>query len=238
MKVKLLFVALLLTRVAFSASAPNLPVQRVVFVDQSASPGADDAARWLEAANRKVFEQTRFGDSVIVYAVHDHTGGSAPIFEAAVPLLPLGASMEETLHARKLLRHAREAGPAKLDEALHTPVRSRSTRLLESLRRIPKDPGRVTEVLYLSDMLESTSELDLERTRITGANLMRLAQAAIDRYHLARGQLDGVTVFCVLDSPRVSAAAKVNDHEALDRFWRLIVVSLGGKLVSFESRIQ
>ncbi|MCX6628888.1 MAG: hypothetical protein NTW28_14810 [Candidatus Solibacter sp.] len=78
-----------------------------------------------------------------------------------------------------------------------------------------------------------------ERTRITGANLIRLAQAAIDRYHLTRGALDGVTFVCVLDSPRVgSAVVKANDHEALDRFWRLIVTSLGGKLVAFDSRIQ
>lgn len=239
MKVKLLFVVLLLIGVAFSASVPRLPVQRVVFVDLSESPGPDDAARWREAANVKVFEQTRFGDSVIVYAVHDHTAESAPIFEASVPILGPDASMEETLRARKLLRHARVDGPVKLDEALRTPMRSRSTRLIESLRRIPKDPGRATEVLYLSDMLESTSELDLERTRISNANIMRLAQAAIDRYHLTRGALDGVTFYCVLDSPRVGAVSrKANDHQSLERFWRLVLTSLGGNLASFDSRIQ
>jgi hypothetical protein len=239
MNVNLLFVAPLVIRVALSASVPRLPVQRVVFVDLSESPGPDDAVRWREAANVKVFERTNFGDSVIVYAVHDHTAESAPLFEVSVPMLGPDASMDETLRARKLLRHARVDGPVKLDEALRAPVRSRSTRLIESLRRIPKDPGRATEVLYLSDMLESTSELDLERTRISNANIVHLAQAAIERYRLTPGALDGVTFYCVLDSPRVGTASrKANDHQSLERFWRLVVTSLGGNLASFDSRIQ
>src|SRR6266566_8234070 len=100
MKVKLLFAALVLAGMGFCASAQHVPVQRVVFVDQSASPSAEDIPRWAEAAKRKVFEPMGFGDSVIVYAVHDHTAESAPIFEATVPMLGLGAGMEETLRAR------------------------------------------------------------------------------------------------------------------------------------------
>ncbi|HEY1754493.1 MAG TPA: hypothetical protein VGG72_03800 [Bryobacteraceae bacterium] len=96
----------------------------------------------------------------------------------------------------------------------------------------------MTEVLYLSDMAESTPELDLERVRITPANLAALVQSAVDRYHLARGALGGVTVTCVLDSPPIGAAVKkANDHQALESFWRLIVTGLGGNLASFDSRV-
>src|SRR5438093_13622247 len=122
--------------------------------------------------------------------------------------------------------------------AVHAAVRSRTTRLIESLSRIHTDPHRVTEVLFLSDMLESTRELDLERTRLTSANLVGLAQSAFERYGLSRGLLDGVTVYCVLDSPPIGGSVKINDRQTLERFWRLILTSAGANLAGFDSRIQ
>ncbi len=215
------------------------PVLRVIFVDLSASPAPADAERWLGAAAQIVFEQTHFGDSVIIFGVHDHTAESAPIFEAYVPNLAPDASMEVTINARRALRRARIDGLAKLRAVLNAPIRSRTTHLIESFHRIPRDSKRVTEVLFLSDMEESTSELDLERTRITQWNLARLARSAINRYQLSRGDLAGVNVYCVLDSPSIGAVAKkVNSRLALESFWRLIVTSLGGNLASFDSRIQ
>jgi hypothetical protein len=239
MTLRIFIVVLALLSAAFAGPVPVMRVQYLIFVDQSASPGPSDAARWIDAANHKVFERLRFGDSLVVYGVHDHTGDSAPIFEAAIPVVPEDAGMDGVIGARRALRDARVNGLKSVREALKSPVLSRTTKLIESLRRITGDQQRKTEALYLSDMLESTKDLDLERIRLTDANLPTLAQAAINRYQFTRGMLDGVTVFCVLDSPRVGEPrSKMNDRSMLDRFWRLIFTTLGAQLASFDSRIQ
>lgn len=233
MTTKLTIAMPLLCLVAFGAT------QRVLFVDQSDSPPDADIERWSQAADSAVFATMQFGDSVVVFGVHDHTADSAPIFEASVPVCGPYAGMDCVIKARRALIQVRQNGAAAVRAALHSTVRSHSTRLIESLARIPRDANRTVEVMYLSDMLESTRELDLERTPITDANLGRLVQCAVERYHFRRGALDGVTVRAVLDSPPVGARRKMpNDHTALDHFWRLLITSLGGNLASFDSRVQ
>lgn len=230
---------LFLTSTAVAVGQQRDGVLRVIFVDQSDSQHTEDAVRWVKAAETCVFAPLRFGDAVLVYGVHDHTAESAPIFEAAVPMVAPDAGMDIVLPARKVLRQARENGITAIRAALSAPARSRSTRLVESLTRIPRDGWRSVEVLYLSDMLESTRELDLERTAITDGNVARSAQGVIDRYRLRRGLLDGVTIRVVLDSPAVGTKRVVaNNHSALDRFWRLLITGLGGKLAAFDSRVQ
>jgi hypothetical protein len=239
MKTKRLLALLLFCGAVLAAAPRPEGVLRVVFVDQSDSPQASDAARWSQAAESAVFSPMRFGDAVIVFGVHDHTAESAPLFEAAIPVCAPDAGMDVVLAARKALRQAREGGVATIRAAFAAPVRSRSTRLVESFRRIPRDGRRAIEVLYLSDMLESTRELDLEHTAITDGNLTRLAQRAVDQYRLPHGMLDGVTFRVVLDSPAVgSRRVMANDHGALERFWRLLITSLGGAVVGFDSRIH
>lgn len=236
---KMIAASMLIAGVVHGASLPKGPVQRVLFVDESISPLTADLERWGQAAESGVFAPMHFGDAVLVFGVHDHTADSAPIFDASVPAFNPGAGMDVVLDARKKLRRAREDGAAAVRAALRSPVRSRSTRLVESLGRIPHDVSRATEVMYLSDMLESTHELDLERTPITDANVSRLVQLAVDRYHLRRGALSGVKIRVVLDSPAVGVSRPVaNDHSSLERFWRLLFTSLGGTLVSFDSRVQ
>jgi hypothetical protein len=50
--------------------------------------------------------------------------------------------------------------------------------------------------------------------------------------------LGGVKVTFVLDSPGVNRERPVNDHTSLERFWRLVLDSLGAELLSFDSRIS
>src|SRR5439155_20552132 len=109
---------------AETAGPAQAPVQHVIFVDQSASPGQGDAERWIEAANRMVFEPLRFGDSFIIYGVHDHTAESAPLLEVAVPAVSHDAGMDEIIRARVALRGAREKGAETVRTAVHSTVRS------------------------------------------------------------------------------------------------------------------
>ena len=235
---RIVMTQLLMCIMAAAAALPHQAVQHVLFVDQSDSPQAPDIERWVTAAKISIFDPLSFGDAVLIYGVHDHTADAAPLFDKVVPPLPPNASMDIVIVLRKALREAREGGTAAVAAALRAPTRSRSTRLIESLGRVPRDSRRQVRVTYLSDMLEC-SELNLEKTAITDNNLQQLAQAAVDRYHLHRGALDGVHVRVVLDSPSIGSRRTVpNDHESLGRFWRLLFTSLGGTLDSFDSRIQ
>jgi hypothetical protein len=230
---KLTIAMLLLCVAAFGAT------QHVLFVDQSVSPPAADMERWSQAANSAVFAPLQFGDSVLVFGIHDHTADSAPIFDASIPTCGPYAGMDCVIQARRTLLQVRQNGLEAVRAALHSGVRSRTTKLIESLARIPHDPKHRVEVLFLSDMLESTRELDLERTSITDANVMRLVQSVVDRYRFRSGALNGVTVRAVLDSPPIGGRHVVaNDHAALERFWRLLITGLGGNLASFDSRVQ
>ena len=221
-----------------AAPAVSRPVMRVIFVDLTESARSpEDVTRWVETAKLRIFDRMTFGDGVVILPVDDHTAEAAPLFDKTVPKPRPGAGMEEILRARALLRQAREGGMRALAEAFRSPSRARSTRLLDSIRRVPHVPGTAVEVYYLSDMLESSPDLDLETIRLSRRNIPVLAQAAVTKHRFPAGAISGVTVYCILDSPALGSAQRLNSRDDLDMFWRSIFTGLGGDLAVFDSRL-
>lgn len=218
-----------------TAQASTTQTRYIIFVDRSLSPGLEQLAFWTRAAEARVFQRLQPGDAVTAYEISDRTADSAPLIDIAIPRLD-DAGMEETLRIRRILASARSEGLEAVKNALRHPT-ARQTRLLDSICRIPKDESRKIFILYLTDALESGPELDLERTRLTDENLYPLAQAAFTRHRWPREALRGAAVQFVLDSPGDHKRRPLNDHQALERFWRLLFTNLGADLLSFDSRI-
>ncbi|MEK7752167.1 MAG: hypothetical protein AAB654_09650 [Acidobacteriota bacterium] len=223
--------------VAASDEGARRPVLFVVFVDQSLSlqPDREQLEHWAAAAEHRVFSRFRAGDALYIYGIHDQSGAAASLFSETPRALPPDADMDTTMAIRREVAAVLASGRSWLREALQSSVRSRQTRLLEALPRIRKDPERAREALFLSDMLESTPELDLERSRLTDQNMPELVAAAVARHRLEKDLLAGVSITCVLDSPRIGAPRRTNDRRTLECFWRMVLTGLGATLVSFDS---
>lgn len=211
------------------------PIDYYLFADSSLSVGPEQATRWCDAATALVFNRLRPGDGVVVYPVNDRTDEVAPLYEGRVPAAGIGRESET--QSRRVLAEIRQRGRQAVSDALRVVERARQTRLLAGLRRVSADPGRETRVIFLTDGRESSPALDLESTRITDANLVRLVEAEAARGAWRPNMLGGISVTFVLDSPGVNRRRSVNDHAALERFWRLVVSSLGGRMVAFDSRV-
>jgi hypothetical protein len=218
-----------------AAQPATAQTRYIVFIDRSLSPGQDQVAFWVTAAETRVFQRLQPGDAVTAYEISDRTADTAPLIDVAIPPSD-DAGMEETLRIRRLLANARSEGLEAVKNALRHSTATQ-TRLLESICRIQKDESRKTFVLYLTDALESSPELDLERTRLTDENLYPLAQAAFTRHRWQREALRGAVVQFVLDSPGDHKRRPLNDRQALERFWRLVFTNVGADLRSFDSRI-
>jgi hypothetical protein len=210
----------------------------IVLVDQSGS-GRGQEDLWWRAADTLVLQKLDLGDSLVVFGVHNATAEAAPLLDEAIPHLNPDEGMPAVLKARKKLAEVKKAGAVEIRRALAVPVRASGTQLIESLKRLRPSPRAETIVLFLSDMLESSRLINLERTRIADANLAQLAQKAVDEIHLAGGSLAGAQIHCVLNSRAMnSAAIGSNSREMLERFWRTLFEFGGAVLVSFDSRIQ
>jgi hypothetical protein len=218
------------------ATANAARTRYVVFLDCSTSLGKDQRLLWTEAAQRLVFQRILPGDAVTMFEVSEQTAERAPIQDVAVPLLDESSGMEETLGVRRTVASLRKEGLTAITKALQNPT-AKETRLLDSLDRIPRDSSRKTFVLYLTDALESSPELDLENTKLTDRNIAALVQAAIQHHRWQQSTLSGVTIQFVLDSPAPEKLRVLNDHRALERFWRLLLTNVGADLKAFDSRV-
>jgi hypothetical protein len=230
--------ALLLTAVV-AASAQQEATQsvlHVVFADLSVS-GKGQEEHWSNAAEQTVFGLMRPGDGLLISGVHDHTGESAPLFllGAALPIdMKMGSA--EVLRRRKLFADMRDGGRGALRKAFADRARSRETKVIESLGRIRRNSGRLVKAIYFSDMLESSSALNLEQLRLTDHNTSPLVEAAVRTQGLEKGSLAGVAVYCVLNSPRIGERPpSPNTRLALQRFWRVVFEFTGARLEWFDS---
>ena len=214
------------------------PTLYVLFIDMSVS-GRGQEAHWQSAAEQMVFSRFRAGDALVVYGLHDHTGESAALFQGETPVVDLKAGRDATVEARRRYAATLSSGREVVRQALAAnSVRAKETRVVESLRRVPKANGRRVKLIYFSDMLESTKTLDLERLRLTGQNTGALVEAAVMTFHVEKGSLVGVSVYCVLDSPNIGqASGSPSPRSALERFWKAVLDAAGARLEWFDSTV-
>jgi hypothetical protein len=212
-------------------------IRYFLFADGSLSVKSEQAQRWAKAANSLVFDRLNPGDAVVVYAITDRTDESAPLCDIEIPAASDDDGYEAGVIALTAIERARKEGTEAVQSALTARVRSKETRLLDALRRIRIDPHRDTRAVFLTDALESSASLDLEKTPLTAASFSSIVDTAVTQRRWTKGLLKGVKVQFVLNSPNVNERRSLNDHESLERFWRSVLTTLDADLIAFDSRI-
>lgn len=206
----------------------------VVFVDGSISPG-DQSPLWVGAVEARVCKPLDRADTLEVLAIGVNTAEYAPLFEAAIPDPPRGMSGDLQVRRAKQDICARAI---QVVRSTLTAASERQTRLLDSIPRIPRDPLRRVQVLYLTDAIEASPELDLDRVAlgVSGAPAS-LARRVVDQRDWPAGLLEGAVIDFVLDSPARGARPHANARADIQRFWVSLFSELGATVRSFDARV-
>ncbi len=209
----------------------------IIFLDQTASIDATQRAAWMKEASG-LARQLTGGSSVAVYPIHDRTMDAAPLFQADIPAVGDDATSDEALAGHLALVHARDGSRAAIEKGLETGPAVR-TDVFSSIDRIQPDTlHRRTVIVYFSDMLNSTPDLNLEtpgaiKRPSMGAQIEALAR----RHYWQPGQLAGDEVYCVLNSIESGHRGPAVDRLTQKAFYDALFQALGARLVSYETHL-
>jgi hypothetical protein len=209
----------------------------IVFLDQSASVDAAQRAAWMNEAT-DLTRQLAGGSSIAIYPIHDRTMDSAPIFEADIPEAKDDATSDEARAQHQALARVRDGARAAIAKGLDggTAVR---TDIFSTVDRIQPDPRqRRTVIVYFSDMLNSTSDLNMEVPgTIRRSNISTELQGLARRHYWQASQLAGDEVFCVLNSIESGHKAPTVDRLTQRVFYGALFQALGAQLVDYETHL-
>ncbi|MGA2267811.1 MAG: hypothetical protein ABSH44_05000 [Bryobacteraceae bacterium] len=217
--------------------AEQKSTQHVVLLDLSASPSHGQAAFWTQAYDENVARSLTAGDALLILGVHDNTDAAAPLFDDSCPAVDHDAGMDAEIAVRAKLKAMREEGRAKVREAFAASARANTTRLVEALPRVPRAGSRNVRVLFFSDMLEDSKLINLAKTPLAGRSA-EMARGVAHAAKLRADDLRDATVECVLDNLAIGDKPRsVNSRAELREFWQALFESVGGHLVSFDTRM-
>lgn len=234
MRLRLAFALLfwLLLGSAFGATRYN------VFVDVSASINRPQRMSWLATVD-KLPDRPQPGDAVTLLPLHNNTGGAAAMFTGESQPFDDDLPADDQMVRRRAFVDMRNGFRAALRDAISQPGHATETDIFSAVDRVPADDrGRHVVVLFISDMLQSTSrDIDMDKIRLTEVTIPQVIQAAVKRHHWTGGTLAGVRIDCLL--PGISAEARVvhNDRLILKLFWDCLFRSIGASLNNFDTQL-
>jgi hypothetical protein len=209
----------------------------IVFLDQTASIDAAQRTAWMKDATG-LTRQLAGGSSIAIYPIHDRTMDAAPLFTAEIPDSKDDATADEARAQHLAIVRAREGAQAAIEKGLDAGPASR-TDIFSTLDRIqPDSRQRRTVVVYFSDMLNSTSDLNME---IPGAlrrsNIPSELQGLAHRHYWGPSQLKGAEVFCVLNSIQSGHRGPAVDRLTQKAFYEALFQALGARLMVYETHL-
>jgi len=213
------------------------PVSCDVFVDQSGSIKSEEQLTQWREVFAKLLDRLGPLDSLRIFGIHDQTTNAAPIFQAELRDLPEGAGLKEVKEWRAELARVREEATKAFHQSLRPQQRASTTDILSSLDRIKPDRARKREVWFMSDMLQATRELNLEKTALSEENIAGLLNPVVANHQWQKGALAGVEVYCLLNSVGINGPSPLNDRHILERFWKTLFEHLGADLKMFETHV-
>jgi hypothetical protein len=183
----------------------------------------------------EVLSRLKAGDEIEIFALHSQTLNAKPIFQAAVP--PLGEEpwLGEFSRSKSRMAQVRREARESFNQALHTQQRALATDIFSAIDRVKPDQTRETVLIFMSDMLNSTQELDLEKVRLTEKNIAELVNSLVVKRGWQRGMLNGTKVRCLLSSVKMHDSAPLDNRQALIQFWKTLFEFLGAKVETFET---
>ncbi len=209
----------------------------IVFLDQTASIDAAQRAAWLREANG-LTRQLAGGASVAIYPIHDQTMDAAPLFEADIPEIKDDATSDEARTQHLALVRARDGALRAIERGLTAGPAAR-TDIFSSIDRIQPDPlRRPTIIVYFSDMLNSTPDLDLEAPgALKRPDIAFKLQGLASRHYWQPNQLAGDRVYCILNSIESGHRGPAVDRLTQRAFYGALFEALGARLVVYETHL-
>lgn len=213
-------------------SIATSPVRSViVHVDESASIDAVAYRHWNQLAAAKLCAaNTR----VTGYAIDDVTSRGGLLADIQLPLPDRRMGWDQMRAVQAALTAGRSKPRAILSEAM-TPQRDvRWSCILSAIDDVAaRRPDATTTIVWFTDAVHSTSELDLEGVK---------APMSVDPIVTGRGwtahTLNGARVHIVLAAAPSGARPPLNDRRTLEQFWTAIITVAGGELVSFDTELD
>ena len=211
----------------------------IVFVDLSASVDREQRRLWEQQASR-LADAISPGWSVSVHPIHDQTLGAAPLFTAEVPEWTDEASYEVAQNQKRALIQARAGARAAIQKTLETGGGATRTDVFSAIDRIRPDlKHRRTNVVFFSDMLNSTPDLDLESAgTISRASNERQIRALAARHGWNGNLLAGSALYCVLNSIESGRRGPKVDRLTQREFYNALFGALGGRLALYDTTLD
>jgi hypothetical protein len=231
-------VVALLLMACSTPAADRIPGRRLIlFFDQSASIDRDQRRQWQNDANSLV-RGIHDGWSVSIYGIHDHTLESAPLFEVDIPMFASDGTSKTALARNAAIQTARQAALAAVEKALETGGAAR-TDIFSALDRVHPDPRcRPTTIVFFSDMLNSTPELNMERAgSVTLQNIATLIPSLARRHLWRKDSLAGSEVYCLLNSIEIGRNGPAVDRRVQQVFYENLFGALSAKLARYETSL-
>jgi hypothetical protein len=220
-------------------AAKPAPVDYVLFLDETGSVTAGQRAAWAATADA-VLGRLSFSDTILIFPVHDRTSQAAPIFKARVP--SPGSTLRDLARAKKGLREIRDAALQSVHDALASAKQATSTDLYALVDRVAASRSnaqdRITRVYVFSDMLHSGPPVDLERIGLATTGIPVVVDKVRQHRRWSDNAMAGAKVFCVLNGIDAGGRATLNSRRDLEEFWRALLTSVGGEIVSFDTYLR
>jgi hypothetical protein len=211
-------------------------VRLIIFVDQSASIPEAQQTQWEKTAGQ-LFDRLGTGDGIVIFGLHDQSLNAKPIYQADVPILDDEAGLEDRARWKRRLNQIREQAKAAFQQALNPQQRALSTDIFSAINRVQPDRSRKTVLIFMSDMLHSTPELDLEKVRLSEEKISDLLNPVIAKHRWPKGMLAEAEVHCVLNSVNMRESSPLNDRIILQQFWATLFEYLGAGVETFETHL-
>lgn len=207
----------------------------ILFFDQSDSIAPDQRHQWQSDAAEAI-AALRDGWSLTIYGIHDHTLDAAPLFETDIPRFPSDGTSATLAKRNGAIQCARKGASDAVQEALSRGGASR-TDIFSAVDRVhPDSQGRATTIVFFSDMLNSTPELNMERAGSVTLDKTPAIISKLARRHLWRKDtLSGCTVYCVLNSVAIGGRGPQVDRRVQRVFYENLFEALGANLYRYDA---
>ncbi|MCK4303626.1 MAG: hypothetical protein KAY24_05245 [Candidatus Eisenbacteria sp.] len=211
--------------------------QYLIFIDQTGSiSSVAQRNHWVQLLIDEVLGCMQPGDCIQIFAIHDRTRDAAPLYMGKISAVPQDAVMGELQRARSEMTVVRREAGEAIQRAMTIKKAAKATDLLGAIDRCHADPCKWhTKLIFASDMLHSSSDINLERTALPENGIGNLVAALLARHGWPGSTLAQVQVYCLLNNVPPGASRPVNGRRILRQFWTELVISLGGELVCFET---
>ncbi len=232
-------ISLLLAGCAAHGSNGESGRRLIVFVDLSASIDREQRHRWGREAIRLI-DSLVGGWAIGIYPIHDRTLDAAPLYQAEIPDWAPNATAEVARKQKSALLLVRKGAGAALEKAFSAAGGATQTDIFSAIDRIGPDPrDRRTVIIFFSDMLNSTPELNMERAgSLSRATIPSHIQNVARRHGWRPDLLSGAEVYCVLNAIESGRRAPAVDRLTQRDFYEALFGALGGRLALYDTNLS